>query len=172
MAITPSFTISQSALTPGSVTANDTSAGTYDTITQRRIFFETAQGTYLVQDGITTDYEAWALADASDTWGIMDTDHALAITVQWLNVSNVVVEELTQVYCLREFNKNFLVYLGQLQAATPGILQNQEYAANIATYWAYVQYAETMVSQADIANSQNLLDKATYMMQNESIYFG
>jgi len=172
MALTPAFTISQSPLTPSLVTATDTSTGSDVAVTQRRIYFQTTAGTYLVETGTTTDYEAWALIDTSDTWDILLTDYALSITVQWLNVSNTVLYTLSQVFCLEEYNKQFLVYLGQLLALSPSVIQDVNYSNNLATFWSYVQYASSEVTIAgDIANSQNLLDKASFMRANETKFF-
>lgn len=172
MAISPAFTISQSALTPGSVTATDTSTGTDAAISQRRIFFQTAYGTYLVVDGTLTTYEPWAYADASDTWDLLDEDSAVSVTVQWLNAADTVLYTLTQVYCLSEFNKQFFYYLQQQAALTPGIPQDTNYFSNMATYWMNITGAIQAVEiGADIAASQNCLNRATNMMNNQTKYF-
>lgn len=170
--MTPSFTVSQSALSPENITLTDTSSDITGSITQRRAFFQTTQGTYLAVSGTTTDYEQWPLANTSQTWAILTTDQALSITVQWLDVSNNVVESLTQVYCLPQFNKQFFYYLIQNQALTPSILQDTNYFSNLATYWMNIVGAVQAVEiGADINASQNCLDRATYMMQNQSLFF-
>lgn len=169
---TPAFTVAQSALSPSNVLITDTTIGPDPTISQRRIYVQTATGTYLTPTGTTTDYIVWSYSLPSITLDILTTDQAVAITVQWLDVSNVIVDSLTKEYCLAEYNKQFLVYLGQLQALTPGILQDANYATNLTVYYGYIVYAIKMVEVgADIASSQNLLSKATYMMQNQNFYF-
>jgi len=170
--MTPAFTVSQSAISPENVTVTDTSTDITGSITQRRVFFQTTQGTYLVQSGTTTDYEQWALADTSDTWNILTTDQALSIIVQWLDVSNAIVETLTQVFCLSQYNKQFFYYLVQNQALTPSILQDTTYFSNMANYWMNITGAIQAVEiGADINASQNCLDRATNMMNNQSLYF-
>jgi hypothetical protein len=172
MPLSPAFTISQSAISPSEITATDTSTGSDAAVTQRRIYFQTSQGTYLVVSGTTTDYETWAYADASDTWDVLTSDQALSITVQWLNVSNAVLYTLTQVFCLAEFNKQFFYYLVQQQALTPSILQDGPYFSNMATYWMNITGAiQAIEIGADISASQNCLDRATYMMQNQNFNF-
>ena len=169
---TPAFTVAQSALSPSNVLISDTTVGPDPTITQRRVYVQTATGSYLVPTGTTTDYIVWSYSLPSITLDILTTDQAVAITVQWLDVSNTVVDTLTQEDCLAEYNKQFLVYLGQLQAVTPGILQDSNYATNLTVYYAYIVYAIKMVEiGADIASSQNLLNKATFMMQNQNSFF-
>lgn len=172
MSFSTAFTISQSALSPSNVTATDTSTGVDAAITQRRIFFQTTQGTYLVESGTITSYEQWALANTSETWNILTTDQALSITVQWLDVSNNVLYTLTQVFCLAEFNKQFFYYLIQQQALTPSILQDTNYFSNIATYWALITGAiQAIEIGADINASQNCLNQATNMMTNQQLFF-
>lgn len=174
MPLSVSFTISQSALNPGAVTANDTSTGTDVLVTQRRIFFQNSQGQYLTTSGTSSSsaYESWAYADASETWDLLDEDAALAITVQWLDVNNAVRYTLTQIYCLAEYNKQFFYYLVQQQAITPSILQDVNYAANMAAYWTNIIGAIQAVEiGADISASQNCLNRATDMMQNQTKYF-
>jgi hypothetical protein len=172
MPISPAFSISQSALNPALITATDESSGADAAITQRRIYFQTSVGTYLVESGTITQYEPWSYADVSDSWGILTTDQALSITVQWLDVSNTILYTLTQVYCLAEYNKQFFYYLVQQQALTPGILQDQTYFSNMATYWMNIIGAVKAVEiGADIAASQNCLNRATYLMNNQSFSF-
>jgi len=170
--MTPAFTVSQSAISPEAVTVADTSTSITGTITQRRVYFQTTSGEFLVESGTTTDYEQWALADSSDTWSILTTDQALSIRVDWLNVSNVVVESLTQVFCLPQFNKQFFYYLIQNQALTPSIIQDTNYFSNIATYWMNIIGAINAVEiGADINASQNCLNRATFMQQNQANFF-
>lgn len=174
MPLSVSFTISQSALNPAGVTATDTSTGVDAAVTQRRIFFQNSQGQYVTTSG-TTDasaYEAWAYADTSETWELLEEDLAVTVTVQWLNVSNAVLYTLTQVYCLPQFNKQFFYYLVQNQALTPSVLQDTNYAANMAAYWTYITGAiQAIEIGADVAASQNCLNRATEMMQNQNMYF-
>lgn len=172
MPITPAFTISQSALNPAAVTATDTSTGSDIDISVRRIFFQTAYGTYLVESGTSTDYEVWSYADASETWDILTEDSACSITVQWLNAGGTVLYTLTQVYCLAEFNKQFFYYLQQQPALTPSVPMDTNYFSNMATYWMNITGAIQAVEiGADIAASQNCLNRATNMMNNQSMYF-
>ena len=174
MPLSVSFSISQSSLNPAAVTATDDSTGSDAAVTQRRIFFQNSQGQYITTSGTssTSAYEAWAYADTSETWDLLDEDIAATVTVQWLNSSNAVLYTLTQVYCLAEFNKQFFYYLVQQQATTPIILQDTNYAANMAAYWTNITGAiQAIEIGADVSASQNCLNRATDMMNNESNYF-
>lgn len=172
MPISPSFEISQSAIAPSVITATDNSTGSDAAISARRIYFQTSQGTYLVVSGTTTDYNTWSYADAEESFDVLTEDYALSITVQWVNVGGTVLYTLTQVYCLSEFNKQFFYYLVQQQAITPSILQDTTYASNMAVYWTNIIGAIQAVEiGADIAASQNCLNRATNMMNNQTLYF-
>lgn len=172
MPLTPAFSMSQSALSPSSITATDTSTGSDASIAVRRIYFQTNDGNYLVESGTITDYEVWAYADASATFDILSSDYAISVTVQWLDSSNIVLYTLTQIYCFAEYNKQFFYYLVQQQATTPSILQDSSYATNMATYWTFITGAIQAVEiGADISASQNCLNQATNMMNNSTFYF-
>ena len=172
MPITPSIIVSQSAVSPNIVTIEDNSSGSDAGISQRRIYVQTSTGSYLVPAGTTTDFTQWAYANASISLNILTEDTAVYIVTQWLDVGNNVLYTYNNYYCLAEYNKQFAVLLGQLQAVSPGILQDANYATNMAVFWMYIVYAENMVLIAsDISNSQNLLNKGTQMRLNESMYF-
>jgi hypothetical protein len=172
MAITPSFSISQSALNPALVVATDTSTGSDGAIVSRKIFVQKADGTYLIPAGVTTDFTVWPYADASITLDILSVDIGAVITVQWLDVSNAVLYTLTQEYPLAEFNKSFFYYLIQQQALTPGIIQDANYFSNLAVYWMNITGGiQAIEIGADVAAAQNCFDRATYMMQNQSKFF-
>lgn len=172
MAIVPAFTISQSALTPQNITAVDSSTGSDGLIAARRIYFITTEGEYLVEDGVATDYNDWPLADTTDTWDVLDVDQALEIRVDWVGAGGNILYTLTQVFCLPQYNKNQFYYLIGQQATTPSILQDGAYFSNLATYWMNITGAIQAVEiGADIAASQECLNRATNMLNNENLFF-
>lgn len=172
MALTPAFTIAQSALNPALVVATDTSGGVDAAISQRRIYVQQGNGTYLVPSGVSTDYTAWPYASSSISLNILTVDIGAAITVQWLDVSNAILYTLTQEFPLSYFNKNFLYFLLQQQALSPGIIQDATYFSNLATYWMNITGGiQAITIGADIAASQNCFNRATEMMQNPAKYF-
>lgn len=173
MPLSPAFTVSQSAETPANVTFEDTSTGSDVAVTQRRIYVTDSNGDYVTPSGTSTDYIAWPLATNPITvQDLLTEDLAVSITVQWLNVSNTVLYEETEVFCLREFNIQNFIYLIQNQALTPGIVQDTNYFSNLALYWINIEGANTMiVDAADLAGSQNCLNRATEMMNNQLLFF-
>lgn len=174
MPISPAFTASQSALSPSVITLTDTSTGSDAAIANRHVFFQNAQGQYLTSTGTSTTpaYEQWSYSDASKSFTILTEDTSLAITVLWVNSGGTTLYTLTQVFCFSQFNKNFFYYLIQLQGLTPGVIQDSTYFSNISTYWTNIVGAIQAVEiGADIAASQNCLNRATNMMNNQTMYF-
>jgi hypothetical protein len=173
MAFSPSFTVSQDLSNPGAVTLTDDSSGSDAEITQRRVYFTDESGNYIVPSGTSTDYVLWPLATNPITINsLLQVDTSVNILVEWLNVSNAVLYDDNNDFCLRAYNKQQFVYLIQQQALNPGIVQDGNYYSNLCQYWINIQGANTMVVDAeDLSGSQNCLNRATEMLQNESKYF-
>lgn len=171
MAISPSIQVSQSAAIPANLTVTDNSSGTYDTITQRRIFVQNANGVYLTGDG-TVNYTAWPLAGMSITLAILTQNTAANILVQWLDVSNTVISSYNNNYPLSQFGKQFFYYLLELQGLKPGIYQDANYSGNMALLWSNIIGGDNAVTYGnDIAAAQNSYNRATEMQNNENYYF-
>lgn len=172
MAFSPSFSISQTALAPQLIIAEDTSTGSDGTIASRRITFTTASGTTLVESGVTTSYNSWALVDTTQSFDVLTQDYALSILVQWLDISNNVLYSSTQSYCLAYFNKQFMYYLTQQESLTPNIVQDTNYISNKAALWVSIVAAVNAVEiGGDIAGSQNELNIGTNLRLNENLFF-
>lgn len=173
MPFSPSFTVGQSLSNPGAAVLTDDSSGSDVLITQRRVYFTDEAGNYVVPSGTSTDYVAWALATNPITINsLVEVDTSVLALVQWLNVSNVVLYESSNEFCLRAFNKQQFVYLIQQQALNPGVVQDANYYSNLCQYWINIVGANTMVEDAeDLSGSQNCLNRATQFLQNESLYF-
>lgn len=168
----PSFTVDQSSIAPANVTVTDTSTSVTGSITQRRIYLQDAYGNYLTGDGVV-NYTAWPLADASITISVLTQDTAGNIKVEWLDVSNNVVETLNNNYPMSKFGKQFFVYLVQAQGLTPGIIQDANYNSNIAVFWSNIIAGDNQVTDGnDIAGAQNCYNREIYMQQNQSDFFG
>jgi len=166
-----SFTVSQSAITPQSVTITDTSTNVSVNIVKRRIYLSDAYGNYLTGNG-TVNYTEWPLVDLSITLSILTADTAANILVEWLNVSNVVVESLNNNYPLSQFGKQFLVYLVQLQGLVPGVYQDSNYSGNLAIFWTNIIAGDNQVTYGnDIAGAQNCYNRETQMRLQQSKYF-
>lgn len=166
-----SILVSQSASTPSSLTVTDNSTGLSGTITQRRVYVSNAYGEFLTGNGVV-NYTEWALAEASIVLDILTEDIGALIKVEWLNVSNVVVDEVENTYPLAEYNKQFLYYLAGLQGLTPGVYQDSNYSGNIAIFWTNIIAGINAVEYGnDIAACQNCFNRATQMRLEQNFYF-
>jgi hypothetical protein len=165
------ITVSQSGLTPNTVTVTDISTSLSGTITQRRIFVSDANSTYLTGDG-TVDWTLWPLANAFIDLAILTESIGALIKVQFLNVSDVVVTEYENTYPLSRFDKNFFYYLLQLQGLTPGIYQDSNYSGNLALYWSNIIGGDNAITYGnDLAAAQSCYNRATEMRTQEAKYF-
>ena len=60
LALTVNFSTSQTPGSPGDIIFTDTSTGSDGSVTQRRIYIQSAAGDYLVESGTSTQYEVWS----------------------------------------------------------------------------------------------------------------
>jgi hypothetical protein len=172
MALTVSFTVSQSTALPSTISLTDTSTGSDGTITQRRVLLRKADGTYLVPEGTTTDYIEWDWAEPSIAIDVMDRDYALDIIVQWLNVSNQVVYTDTELCVFTLYAEQFYYQLTQYQTSNPQIIDDQTYYGNKIKLRVSIDEATNAVTiGADITSSQSALDRAAYLIDNQSLFF-
>lgn len=172
MSFSPSFDLGQNPASPNIVVAIDDSTGSDGAITQRRIFIQDAQGTYLVPAGTMTNYTQWAIGQGTISLNILTQNTAVTATVQWLDVSNNVLYTSTEQFPLALFGQQFLYYLVQLQGLTPSIPADTNYDANTAILWAAILGGINAVTiNNDIAAAQNSFNRATYMQQNQSLFF-
>jgi len=166
------FSAAQTIGLPSIVTLTDEHVGTDAAVTQRRAFLQTAAGTYLVPDGTTTDYVQWALASASISIDALPQDYALNITVQWLNVTNDVLYTKTILYDFTMYSETFYYGLTQNQSSYPTIVNDTNYYTNKMILRCSIDEANQAVTYgSDIFSSQSALDRAAYMIANQSNYF-
>lgn len=172
MSFTPSFSVAQTGLNPALVVLTDNSSGSDVLIISRKITFTDSAGNTVVPSGTTTSYVSWPLATNPISVNLLTSDAALSIRVDWLNVSGVSIYDETQEYPLERYNKNQFVYLIQQQALNPGIVQDANYYFNLCQYYINIIGGITMVEDADdISGAQNCINRATYMLNNESDFF-
>lgn len=170
---TPNFTTSQSSGLPNIIVANDSSTGSDVNISQRRIFLLKSDGTYLVPTGTTTNYVQWALANSSINLDVLKKDMGLTITVQWLNVNNVVLYTSTISFGFTAYNETFYYGLtqGEVPIVTPNII-NTDYYQNKMLLRVFLDSGNQSISFAgDIYNAQNCYDNATYLVSNANFNF-
>lgn len=178
MALTPNFSTTQVVGFPENIVLEDTSSGSDAAITQRRIYLVNSEGDYVVPSGTATDYVDFpvvSLIGDEITINCLTADAALDITVQWLDVNNVVLYSKTLLKGFTLYNNTFLYSLTQAEASQstpPNILQDTQYLQNKAALQIYIDSGNQAITYGDdITSAQNMYDAASYLVENENFFY-
>jgi len=172
MAISPSFTASQNSGTPSIISLQDTSTGTDVAITQRRVYLLQSNGQYLVPFGTTTDYIEWDIVDPTISLNVLVQDTALSITVQWLSVSNTVIESVTTSFAFTAYNETFYYGLTESQVANANLTASTNWYQTKMILRVELDSAYQAITFAsDIFSAQAALNRATFISTNQSYFF-
>lgn len=162
MPLTPNFTAVQLYGSPNEIVLTDTSTGSDVTITSRRVFIQMPNGTYLVEEGTTTDYEVWNIADDSITLDVLTKDVAVTITVQWLDVTDTVVVSKVYDFGFTQFNESFDYGLTQMLTANPTLINNNDFFPNKSELRVCIDSGNQALSLVgDLFAAQQCYDRAT-----------
>jgi len=172
MAFTPNFSTSQSIGLPNEIIITDTSTGSDVAITSRRVYILNYLNEYLVESGTSTNYEVWAYADSSITLDILTQDTATAITVQWLDINNVVLYTKTSNVVFTLYDEQFLYDLAANESQQLTLLQDTEYLMNTFRLRIFVDNANNSVEIGNnIYTAQTNLNQGQKLIDNESLFF-
>jgi hypothetical protein len=172
MPLVANFSASQSSGTPSIITLTDTSTGSDVTIEKRRIYLLQSNGTFLVPQGVSTDYIDWPLAITSISLNVLTQDTALSITVQWLTSSNVVVQDKTIAFAFTAYNETFFYGLNQDLVSNPNLAASTNWFQGMSELRLQIDSAlQSIVFASDIYNSQSALNRATFISTNSSLFF-
>lgn len=169
---TPGISLGQSGILTDLI-VNDISTGADAAITDRRIYMQLADGTYLVPAGTSTNYVDWPLSDGlSKTLNVLDIDYAITFTVQWLNSGGGVLYFISLEADFPSYANYNGYNLTQLMAANPSIVNKSDFFANYTKLWAYIQAANNAIAiGADIATSQQALNNASRLFNSPNVFF-
>lgn len=173
MALTPSFTVTQSLGSPESITVTDTSAGSDGAIASRRVYVKLWDGTFLVQEGTTTEYEVWDYVDTFINLDVLEKDVAAIITVQWLNSSNVVLyDKVSPVYGFTLYNETFDYNLTQVLSINPLLINDNSFYNNKNSLRTNIDSGDQAIGLAsDQFAAQLCYNRATDIRLNSEYYF-
>lgn len=170
MPLVPNFSISSNITTPSVLQLVDTSSGSDGAITQRRVYLQQFDGTYLVPTGTTTSYIDWAYASSTKNIDAMDKDYALNIIVQWLDVSNAVLYTKTILVEFNSYARTFRLKLLKAIASNPKLVNNQNYFDVMSQLTIYIDGANEAVTLAgDVTLAQLCNDNAAYLINNPKL---
>jgi hypothetical protein len=118
------------------------------------------------------NYNYWPYADSTISLSVLDKDYALAVTVNWLSDTNAVLYTQTILTYFSMYNDEFDYSLTSLEASDPMYIASTNWYNYRIKYRVEIDNAEQAISLASsIGNAQASLDRATYIRENQSLYF-
>jgi hypothetical protein len=172
MPFEPLFTVSQVAGELSLMRITNSSTGSDAAIVTIRVFVRLADGTYLVPAGTTTDYFVYPLGDATYDVDILSADYAPQIIILLLDADGDTLYTFSTTASFTGYSEQFYYTLTQGQAVDPNQLMDTEYYLNKMKLRVLIDSANQAISFAgDTAAAQNCLNRATYMIENESLFF-
>lgn len=168
-----SFVASQTAGEESSVNLLSVTSGTDVAVTGRRVYFIMDDGTFLVEDGVTTEYNTWALATNPITLDVLGTsDKACRVVVQWVNVSGAVLYDSTQYLGFPLFNETFDYQQTQLMTANPLLINDNNFWTNKQLLRTLIDSGNNAIEFAsDLYNAQRCYDAATEIRESSQYSF-
>jgi len=168
---TASFSVSQSVGLEDTLTLTDTSTGSDAAIVSRVAYLQKSDGTFLVESGVTTDYNAWAYADSSIALAVLDKDYALKITVEWLDINDAVLYSEYGYYGLTAYNEDFDYTLTTILASNPILVNDNSFRENKSKLRLYIDSGDKAITRSsDITSAQLCYNEAT-KIRIGSVYF-
>jgi hypothetical protein len=173
MSFIPSFSTNQTLGVPTNINLTDTSTGTDSSIAKRRVIFTTSTGTNLVPTGNSSAvYIDWDIANPSISINVLKVDMALTVLVEWLDVSNNVLYSVSTLEGYTMYNETFYYGLTQNQVSTPDIVNDTNYYNNKSILRTEIDSGNQAILYGnDITSAQNCYSRATYLVQNQNLFF-
>jgi hypothetical protein len=172
MSFVPSFTVN-SLTDPTSFQINDTSTGSDTNIVGRRVYLVKSDGTYLIPVGNTTNYIDFPLTSGNTLTltGILNVDYCLNIIFDWVGSGGTVLYETTGIYLFTANSELFYCSLGQKLVANPNLSRDTYWYGNRLQLRVEIDCAINAQKYSDQVSSQQALDRANYLIVNQSLFF-
>jgi len=157
---------------PQNIVTEDNSAGSDIAIVSRRLSFRTNLSTYLVPSGTTTDYVDWVLATNPITLDVLQSDFALFVKTDWLDVNDDVLYTLTKVYVFQRYNIEFDYSLTYSEANGNASLNSPNWLTSRMQLALSINDAANAITQASsVTDSQAAIDRGTYLRLNPNLFY-
>jgi len=168
------FTTSESLGTPSDITFVDSSVGSDNTLTVRKIYIRLANGNYLLSGGAETSTATaidWPINDVSITLTLISQSTTASVRIDWLAGSTIVYTK-TALQTWNLYDYLFGLELIQSQTATPTIIQDSNYYNNFFQFITNIFNSETANTYGnDLYSSQASLNRNQYLINNSDIFF-
>lgn len=172
MPLSPNFSTSQTVGAPQSINFIDTSTGSDGAITARRIYMQTSSGSFLVEQGTSTDYEVWPLADVSITLDVLSKDYALLITVEWVDNTGDVLYSKQSLTSFTLFNETFDYQLTQVLSGNPVRINDNNFFSQKSQLRECIDSGnQAILLASDIEGAQQCYDRGTGIRLKSQYYF-
>jgi hypothetical protein len=172
MPLVQNFSASQTLGEPGVIVLEDISTGADAAVLSRRVYLRLANGSYLVPEGVETDYIVWPIDEDTLELDVLTMDKAVDITVQWMNAANAAAYTKTTLCLFTQYAKQFLYDLTQGQTGNPVLVDDNQYWEKKGQLFTLIDSAENAVELAnDIYGAQQALDRAQTIIDNAEYYF-
>lgn len=176
MPLTPNFTVTQPLGSPSEATVTDTSTGSDASVVTRRVYFQTAYGNFLVEEGTSTEYESFpnfpslTSIDYELFYSDNAKDFALTVTVEWLDNSSAVLYSLTKKYGLTSFSEEWDYQLTQMLSGNPLLINDAQFYQTKDDLRTNIDSGNQAVYFEDMFAAQQCYDRATNLRLNSPYY--
>lgn len=173
MAFNGAYTAVQQS-TISNILFTDTSTGSDGGLTERRIYPYKSDGTLLLPTGNTSGYIVWPIANSTIIVNLLSKDYALNITVLWISSSPLAPPStytLTTLYGFTGYTQEFIYERVQDISANNAIINDSQYYESLSKLQTEVSNVGLSVTYGSITNAQAALDRARYLIQNQSKFF-
>ena len=168
----PNFSVTQVESTSSIIDIEDTSTGSDVAITQRRVYLQASDGSYLVPTGVTTEYNAWAYANSTVSTDCLTKDYGLRIVVQWLDVNSAVLYDKTIYYGFTLYGETFDYGLTQNLAANPTLSNDNNFMNNKELIRNFIDSGNNAIAfNSDTFSAQICYDKVTNLISEAQYLF-
>jgi hypothetical protein len=172
MPLTPLFATSQIVGQPSVVVIEDTSTGTDAAVSERRIYLQKADGTYLRPEGTTTDYISWPVGTTTKSISVLDRDYALNVVVLWVSSGGATLYTKAQLLLFTLHLEQFYYDLTQTQSGAPRIVEDTRYYDSKIKLRCSLDEAANAVSIGeDIYSAQAALDRGQFLLDHQTLFF-
>lgn len=126
MPLLPNFSAEYSLVNPSVIELTDTSTGTDVTLTDRIVYFQILDDSYIVEEGTTVTFENWPIASSSYEFDLLTRDYAILITVKWLSGSTITYTK-PLLFNINPYIRIFRYTLFKAQASNPNLITRNNF---------------------------------------------